>query len=88
MAPKGKPIAVPRSHGFQERRQSSRFIRAPSTWMISAGLRRRWAATQSASPTANRPDRDDDDVDAVGELGDAEREPLLTRGRVDADRAR
>ena len=31
------------------------------------------------------PDRDDDDVDAVGELGDAERQPLLARGRVDAD---
>lgn len=55
MAPKGKPISVPRSQGFQERFQSSRFMRAPSTWMISAGWRRRWAATQSASPTANRP---------------------------------
>ena len=32
-------------------------------------------------------DRDDDDVDAVGELGDAEGEPLLAGGLVDADQA-
>src|SRR3954447_9188536 len=51
-APNGKPKAVPRSHGFQDRRQSSRPIHGLPTGMTSAGRRRRWAATHSASPTA------------------------------------
>jgi hypothetical protein len=48
-------MAVPRSHGFQDRRQSSRLIRALPTGMTSIGRRRRWAAVHSASPTAKRP---------------------------------
>jgi hypothetical protein len=51
-APNGNPKAVPRSHGFHERRQSSRPIHGLPTGMTSAGRRRRCAATQSASPTA------------------------------------
>jgi hypothetical protein len=55
MAPKGKPRAVPRSHGFQEREKSSRLIQARPVGMMSAGRRRRWAATHSVSPMANSP---------------------------------
>ena len=55
--------------------------------MTSAALRRRWAATQSASPTAKMADRDDDDVDAVGQLRQAEGQPLLAGDLVDADQA-
>ncbi len=51
-APKGNPKAVPRSHGFHERAQSLRAIQGRPTGMISAGARRRLAATQSISPTA------------------------------------
>ena len=55
IAPNGNPIAVPRSHGFQERPQSSRPMNGRPTGMISSGLRRRCAATQSASPRAKMP---------------------------------
>jgi hypothetical protein len=51
-APNGKPRAVPRSHGFQERLQSDLLIQGTPTGMTSSGRRRRWAATHSASPTA------------------------------------
>ena len=80
-APNGKPNAVPRSQGFQERRQSSRPIQGRPTGMTSAAVRRRWAATHSASPTAKMADRDHDDVDAVGQQGLAEGEPLLPGDR-------
>lgn len=52
MAPNGKPRAVPRSQGFQERPQSSRLIQGRPTGMMSSGRRRRCAATHSASPIA------------------------------------
>ena len=58
MVPMGKPMKVPRSHGFHERRQSSRVIqlRQPRvTGMTGMGPCRRRAATYSVSPTANRP---------------------------------
>lgn len=54
-APNGKPYAVPRSHGFHERFQSSRPIQGRPTGITSAGLRRRCAATHRASPTAKMP---------------------------------
>jgi len=42
-APSGKPIAEPRSHGFHERRKSSRVIIArPRTGTISSSVFRRW----------------------------------------------
>lgn len=55
MAPKGKPKAVPRSHGFQDRFQSSRPIHGTPTGTTPADWRRRCAATQRASPTAKMP---------------------------------
>ena len=79
MAPNGKPIAVPRSHGFHDRPQSSRSIHGLPTGMTSTGLRRRWAADPQRLADGEEADRDDDDVDAVGELRDAEGEPLLAR---------
>ena len=54
-APNGKPSAVPRSHGFQERPQSSRPMKARPTGMTSTGFRRRCAAIHSASPIAKIP---------------------------------
>jgi len=54
-APNGNPSAVPRSQGFQERRQSSRFMNARPVGMMSAGRRLRWAATHRASPMAKIP---------------------------------
>ena len=48
-------MAVPRSHGFHDRLQSARLIRGLPTGVMSRGRRRRWAAVQSASPTANSP---------------------------------
>ena len=58
MVPIGKPIAVPRSQGFQDRRQSSFVIQLrqpPVTGMTSIAPCRRRAAMYSVSPTANRP---------------------------------
>ena len=46
---------MPRSHGFHDRLQSSLPIHARPTGMISAGVRRRCAATHNASPTAKIP---------------------------------
>ena len=54
-APNGKPSAVPRSHGFHERLQSSRFMKARPVGMMSGGRWRRWAATHRASPMAKIP---------------------------------
>jgi hypothetical protein len=55
-APIGKPKAVPRSHAFQDRRQSSFVIQSdPLIGMISSGFPLKREATNSASPTANRP---------------------------------
>ncbi len=52
----GKPMAVPRSQGFHERRQSSRVSHSEpligSTWASSWRIRE---ATQSVSPTAKSP---------------------------------
>ena len=78
---------MPRSHGFHERFQSSRPIHGWPTGMTWAALRRRCAATHSASPRAKMADRDDDDVDAVGQLRLPERQPLLAGDLVDADQA-
>jgi hypothetical protein len=57
IAPKGNPNAVPRSHGFQERRRSSRVNqRAPDTSVRSSSTpRRSRAAMCSVSPMANSP---------------------------------
>ena len=54
-APNGKPYAVPRSHGFQDRFQSCFPIQGRPTGITSAARRRRCAAIQSASPTAKMP---------------------------------
>ena len=54
-APNGKPSAVPRSQGFQERFQSCLPRKGRPTGMTSAALRRRCAATQRASPRAKMP---------------------------------
>ena len=54
IAPNGKPMTVPRSHGFQERFQSSLRIHGTPTGMVAGVPCRRCAAIQSASPTANR----------------------------------
>lgn len=43
---------MPRSHGFQERFQSDRPIHGRPTGITWTAERRRWAATQSPSPTA------------------------------------
>ncbi|HUG85716.1 MAG TPA: hypothetical protein VMM13_14215 [Euzebya sp.] len=52
--PIGKPIAVPRNHGFHERCHSSRVIHTlPRAGTISSSSWRRRAPTYSASPTAN-----------------------------------
>ena len=54
MAPMGKPMAVPRSQGRQERDQSSRVMATEPlmAWTLSCSPAP-WAATNSASPTAN-----------------------------------
>ncbi len=54
-APNGKPIAVPRSHGFHDRFQSSGPIHVRPTRIGVPGLRHMCAPTQSASPTAKTP---------------------------------
>ena len=87
IAPNGKPMSGPRSHGFQVRRRSARDSHGRPTGIGSPAVRRRCAATHRASPTANSADRDDDDVDAVGELQRAERQPLLAGHLVQADQA-
>ena len=51
----GKPMAVPRSHGFHERFQSSRVIHFPEMGTRGMGPRRSREATCSASPTAKKP---------------------------------
>ncbi len=54
--PNGKPTAVARSHAGHERRQSSfDIISEPDRRSISSRCRLLYAATYSASPTANRP---------------------------------
>ena len=55
-APNGKPSAVPRSHGCQDRFQSARVMsRRPVTGSTSTGPCRSREATYSTSPSANRP---------------------------------
>src|SRR3954451_5578675 len=49
-APNGNPYAVPRSHGFHDRRQSSRPIHGLPTGITSAGRRRRWGGTPHDLP--------------------------------------
>ena len=54
MAPIGKPITVPRSHGFHDRAQSLALIHSePRTGSTVSGARLPWAATNSVSPMAN-----------------------------------
>jgi hypothetical protein len=54
--PMGKPIAVPRSHGFQERAHSCPVIQTlPLTGMIWSVSWRMREATQKVSPTAKSP---------------------------------
>ena len=55
IAPNGKPSAVPRSQGFHDRPQSALDSHGRPTGMTVAALRRRCAATHSASPTAKMP---------------------------------
>ena len=57
----------------------------PLTGMIWSGSWRMREATQNVSPTANRPDGDRDDVDAVQQLRDAEGEATLPGEGVDPD---
>ena len=86
MVPNGKPSAVPRSQGFHERFQSDRLIQIEpfivsslSSCAIEIGRDvQRFAHREQA-------DGDDDDVDAVEQLGNAEREPRLARLAVEAD---
>ena len=52
----GKPMAVPRSQGFQDRFQSSRDIQMDPLMAMGFSSLNRWRdATCSASPRANRP---------------------------------
>jgi len=86
--PSGKPISVPRSHGFHERRHSSRFHAGASRErdgcrLVAAVLPRlvqRFADGEQA-------DHEDHDVDAVEQLRNAEREARVARQRVDADQS-
>ena len=79
-------MAVPRSHGFHERRQSSRVIQLrPRTGMICIWPCRSRDATYSASPTANTPTATMHHVDAVAEQPQPEREALLPGQAVGAD---
>ena len=87
MAPNGKPIAVPRSHGLQDRASPS--LAHPGR--ADRDDLGRGAAQVRGDPQrladGEQADRDDDDVDAVGKLRHAEGQPLLTRWWVDADQA-
>ena len=75
MAPKGKPNAVPRSHGFHERRASSRLNHAvPGD--VRALVRRDVAEPRGhvqRLADGEQPDRDEHDVHAGEQLVDAER---------------
>ena len=57
------------------------------TGMTPAALRRRWAATQSASPTAKRPTATTTTSMPSASCGDPEGQPLLAGHLVDADEA-
>ena len=87
--PSGKPIAVPRSHGFHERRQSSRLIPVKScsgddVRTPSRPCRHAWIQRLADGEEA---DDEDHHVDAVEQLRDAEREPRVAGELVDADQA-
>ena len=72
-APSGNPIAVPRSHGFHDRAQSSPLIhtepRSGMTVPVVAPCCRRLVERLADGEQA---DDDDDHVDAVEQLRDAE----------------
>ena len=78
---------MPRSQGFHERAQSL----AVHPWVADGDHLDRLAAQVRRRPQrlahGEQTDRDDDDVDAVGDLRNAEGEPLLAGGLVDADQA-
>ena len=86
-APNGKPNAVPRSHGFQDRFQSCSAHPRPADRDHLGGLAAQVRGDPQRLADGEDADRDHDHVDAVGELGDAEGEPLLSGHRVDPDQA-
>ena len=84
-APSGKPIAAPRSHGFHDRAHSSRVIHSdPRSGTISASNAVARRGVQHLAD-GEQSDRDDDDVDAVEQLRNAEGEPRHAGERIDPD---
>ena len=83
--PIGKPSSAPRSHGRHERDQSARDIqidpRSGIESVVDIDARRRVERLADGE----QPDGDDDHVDAVEELREAEGEPRLAGQRIDAD---
>ena len=81
-------MTVPRSHGFQERRQSSRAhsrgtVQRNHLRVIASmdpGLIQRLAYCE-------KPDDQNHHVHAIEQLRDAEREPRVSRELVDADQS-
>jgi hypothetical protein len=88
IAPIGKPMAVPRSHGFHDRRQSSRVIQTEPL----IGLDGRTAADAAGGDAERFTDgkqrhRKGGHLDTVEQVGDAEGEAGLAGLQVDADQA-
>ena len=87
MAPIGKPTAVPRSHGFHERRHSSRVIHSePESGMISS-LPTIARGDEQRLAHREQTDRHHHHIDAVEQLRQAEGEARLPGLQVDADQA-
>ena len=73
---------------FHERRQSSRLMPVNDVSFTACDSSRPCLhAWYSVSPTANKPDHEDHDVDAVEKLRDTEREARAAGQRIDADEA-
>ena len=87
IAPKGKPMSGPRSHDFQVRRSSALPSQGRPTGIDSPTGAPQMGGDPQRLADGEEPDGDDHDVDAVGELQGAERQPLLAGHLVQADQA-
>ena len=88
MAPIGKPIAVPRSHGFQERAQSSRLIQTePLTGSIRSSPPMLGRGDAQRLADGEQRHRERRHLDAVEQVGNAEGKARLAGLQVDADQA-